>query len=452
MASPIAFRWSTCLLSLTLGQLLFGLAVKSAPAQDPGVGVSATPVADAGPDGGAQLPMDPVAVTAVTPDEQIASRLRRIFRSTGWFQTVAVEAQNGIVTLEGVADTEEHKEWAATLARRTEDVVAVINRLDVDSTVDFVSSARVVEVSLDALWRDFLVRLPLLIAAVLCLIVTGLTAKLLSWMLRRLLDRRRIRTSLKDLSDQLTRIAVWIVGLLLATVIAFPGMTPSKALTVLGLGSIAIGFAFKDIFENFFAGILILWRYPFDRGDYITVNELTGLVEEITIRNTLIRKLDGELAVVPNAHLFTNSVDVLTSQPQRRVRLICGVAYGEKVDVARDVIRAAVQRCASVQGKRAVEVFACEFADSSINFEVVWWTGSKPLDLRRSRDEVVAAIKSDLDDAGIEIPFPYRTLTFKEPSAQGRRGQLVSLQRTGDDTASTNRTDGRETQGDNAPG
>ena len=64
---------------------------------------------------------------------------------------------------------------------------------------------------------------------------------------------------------------------------------------------------------------------------------------------------------------------------------------------------------------RDVEVFAKEFGDSSINFEVTWWTGSRPIDIRKSRDTVVAAVKRALDDAGMEIPFPYRTLTFKEP-------------------------------------
>jgi len=191
-------------------------------------------------------------------------------------------------------------------------------------------------------------------------------------------------------------------------------LTPSKALTVLGLGSVAVGFAFKDIFENFFAGILILWRYPFDRGDFITCGDLTGEVNQITIRNTIIRKLDGELAVIPNAALFKNSVDVLTSQPQRRVRIICGVAYDEDVDNAREVITKAVQSCDSVEGKRTVQVFAQEFASSSINFEIAWWTGWKPVDIRGSRDEVVAAIKRALDESDIEIPFPYRTLTFKD--------------------------------------
>lgn len=131
------------------------------------------------------------------------------------------------------------------------------------------------------------------------------------------------------------------------------------------------------------------------------------------MRNTLIRRLDGELAVVPNAVLFKNNVDVLTSQPQRRARITCGVAYDVDVDEARAVIIKAIQSCDTVQGIRTVEVFAQEFADSSINFDVSWWTGSKPVEIRRSRDQVVAAIKRSLDEANIEIPYPYRTLTFK---------------------------------------
>ncbi|TWT48036.1 Small-conductance mechanosensitive channel [Rubripirellula amarantea] len=361
-------------------------------------------------------PTNMVEVDDVAADSDIAQRLRRIFESSGWYSSLDVGSDNGIVTLSGVADNNEHREWAAATASRTQDVIAVINKLEVDATVDLSSSKEVIALSLDSLWRDFLVRSPLLIAAIIVLAFTALLAKVVGWTLVKMLGNRGLRSSLKDLIYQLASIAVWILGLLTAVVVAFPGMTPSKALTVLGLGSVAIGFAFKDIFENFFAGILILWGYPFDRGDFIACDGITGKVEQISIRNTMIRRLDGELAVIPNATLFKNNVDVLTDQPQRRVRITCGVAYDVDVDEARDVIREAVQSCDSVQGVRTVEVFAKEFADSSVNFEVAWWTGSKPTEVRRSRDVVVAAIKRALDDANIEIPFPYRTLTFKDAS------------------------------------
>ncbi len=268
--------------------------------------------------------------------------------------------------------------------------------------------------SLRGIWASFLDRLPYLIAAVFLLALTWLVVSLAIRVLDRLLERTRLRTSLKDLLRQLTFIGVWLAGLTIAAVVAFPGLTPGRLLTVLGLGSIAIGFAFKDIFENFFAGILILWRFPFDPGDYIECGDIVGEVRDITIRMTLIRRMDGVTIVVPNAMLFKNPVTVITAEDSRRVRLVCGVAYKEDVDRSREVILEAVRGCSSVRPEPAPQVCATEFADSSINFDVLWWTDPTPGAERRSRDEVVAAIKGALDGAEIEIPFPYRTLTFAE--------------------------------------
>ncbi len=207
-----------------------------------------------------------------------------------------------------------------------------------------------------------------------------------------------------------------IVGVLAAAAVLFPTITPGKLLTALGLGSVAIGFAFKDILENFFAGVLILLREPFGVGDHIASDDAEGAVEEITIRDTHIRQTDGQLVVVPNAALFQNPVTVRTDKEFRRTSITCGVAYGEDVDEARAVIEKAVRAVDLVRDDvRDVQVFAKAFGASSIDFEVAWWTGSKPIDIRASRDQVIAAVKRALDEADMEIPFPYRTLTFKEP-------------------------------------
>ena len=329
---------------------------------------------------------------------------------------VEVEVDGGVVRLTGGVPSLADSDRLAAVASKIQGVVMVVNDLEVASEVDLEATTDQVTASVSTLWRDFISRSPLLLAALVVVVITAILAKLVAWLLTRVLSKRkRIRYSLKDLIYQLTNLGVWIIGLLVAAVIAFPGMTPSKALTVLGLGSVAIGFAFKDIFENFFAGILILWRYPFDRGDFIRCGDILGCVEEITIRNSMIRQLDGELAVVPNATLFKETVYVLTNSKSRRVQVICGVGYGEDVDAARSVIEKAVKKCVTMDGTQVPEVLALEFGDSSVNFEITWWTGSRPGDIRRSRDEVVSSVKRALDDAGIEIPFPYRTLTFAEP-------------------------------------
>ncbi len=377
------------------------------------------------PEEGTVVP-DQVSVRPVSDDESIRRRLTGILDATGWFSDSRVSVRNGVVFLAGRTTSDEHREWASGLARNTEDVVAVVNRIEVSRTIDYRQSTEMVATSLETMWEDFLLRIPNIVAGLLLLALTWLIAHLVVFILRRIAKRSRLRISLQDLLAQLATITVWVCGLLASAVVVFPGMTPSKVLTVLGLGSVAVGFAFKDIFENFFAGILILWKFPFDKGDFIECQGLCGKVEDITIRMTNIRQVDGQLVVVPNAMLFKNPVDVLTNRRSRRITVICGVAYAENLDESRDVIRRSVEGCQSVDRQHEVEIFAREFADSSVNFEVTWWCGSTPKQERESRDEVVAAVKRGLDEAGIEIPFPYRTLTFKEP-----------LQMTGKSTSET---------------
>lgn len=255
--------------------------------------------------------------------------------------------------------------------------------------------------------------LPNLLAGIVIIAVTWGIAYTAKRSVHRALSRTR--PSLQRAVAILTKIAVWIVGISVAAMVVFPNLTPTKLIAGLGVGSIAVGLAFKDIFENFLAGFLILLRKPMRIGDDIECEGISGRVEEITIRDTLIRKRSGELILVPNSYLFKNPTTVLTDKEKRRISVVVGVAYDEDVAASRDVIHAAVEGLDSVDAEKDVEVFAREFNSSSVDFLVRWWTGSTPGDEHRSRAEVVTAIKAALDEVGIEIPFPYRTLTFKEP-------------------------------------
>lgn len=275
--------------------------------------------------------------------------------------------------------------------------------------------ARTLRETLGDIWKNFLDHTPYLLAGVLVLVLTWVVANLFSNLGYRLFDFRNIRRSLRDLIIRLTTIGIWIGGLLLAAMIWFPGLTPTTALGGLGIASIAVGFAFQDIFENFFAGILLLWRFPFENGDFIECQGIVGKVESVNIRMTEIRLTTGELVLVPNSTLFKNPVNVLTNKPYRRVTIMTGIAYEENVSQSVSVIEKAIKKCSTVETSEPIEIFPQNFGSSSIDIEVTWWTGNKPVDIRRSRGEVVTAVKEALDEAGIEIPFPYRTLVFKEP-------------------------------------
>lgn len=269
--------------------------------------------------------------------------------------------------------------------------------------------------TLGEVWKNFLEHTPFLVAGLILLFVTWALASLATRITGNLLKKKGdLRHSMQALIVRFISILVWAVGLLITAMVIFPGLTPAKALGGLGLLSVAVGFAFKDIFENFFAGILLLWRFPFENGDIIECEDVYGRVEDIQIRMSLIRKTTGELVIVPNSFLFMNAVEVLTDKPNRRVHLTTGVGYGEDVGESVEVIRSAVESCATVNRDLPVEIYPSEFGDSSVNIDVAWWTNSMPGKVRASKGEVVTAIKSALDGAGIEIPFPYRTLTFGE--------------------------------------
>ncbi|WP_082859377.1 mechanosensitive ion channel family protein [Microbulbifer sp. Q7] len=269
--------------------------------------------------------------------------------------------------------------------------------------------------SLDGIWEGFLAHIPFFIASVLMLVLTWIIATFVGKAARRFARKTTRKPSLQDLLVRLTRIFIWVLGVLITAMVLFPGLTPAKALGGLGLLSVAVGFAFRDIFENFFAGILILWRFPFEAGDVIKCEGVEGRVEAVEVRNTAIRRTTGELVIVPNLFLFKNPCEILTDRNKRRITIIAGIAYGEDVSTAVEVIKAAVGECETVKEDEPIQIFPQGFGDSSVDIEVTWWAGSTPFEERRSRGEVVTAVKRALDEAGIEIPFPYRTLTFKEP-------------------------------------
>jgi small conductance mechanosensitive channel len=274
----------------------------------------------------------------------------------------------------------------------------------------------------------FVRTLPQIAIALLVLVFTWIAASLVRKLVQRIGSRTRLRPSLVALFMTLAGVFVWIFGILVALAVVMPGVNAGSLITVLGLSSVAIGFAFRDIFENFLAGILIMLRRKMRVGDLIECGGTEGRVEQTTLRETYLRRLDNQLTIVPNSQLFKNPVRVLTDARLRRYEIIVGVAYDSDLDQAAQVIEGALKPLDAVESSRPIEVYAREFNESTIDFTVRWWAGSTQLKMHQSRDRVVRAIKRALDEAGIEIPFPQRVNWFREP---------LSVERTAEDEPSS---------------
>ena len=271
-----------------------------------------------------------------------------------------------------------------------------------------------IDYQVTAMMDGFVQSIPVIVVAIIILLLTGLVAGFAAKIADRITGKAEVRPSLRNLVETLVKLAIWVLGVMLAAIVVFPDLTPGSLFAGLGIGAVAIGFAFQDIFENFLAGVLIMLREKMRIGDTIECEGIEGKVEHITLRETHIRALSGELTVVPNSVLFKNPVEILTDQELRRFDVVIGVSYDTNLDQAAEVIRKAVESVDGINLDKGIDVFAQEFNSSSVDFKVRWWTGSTNRDGHESRDKIVRAIKSGLDNAGIEIPFPYVTHTFKE--------------------------------------
>jgi small-conductance mechanosensitive channel len=152
--------------------------------------------------------------------------------------------------------------------------------------------------------------LPNLAIGVVVFLAFLILASTVRSLVRRLSERRNGHRSLAVLLGQLAHTSVAILGFLIALSIVAPSFQTSDLIKMLGIGSVAIGFAFQNILQNFLAGILLLMQEPFQIGDWIEVTGLRGRVEDIQTRATIISADEGRRVVIPNALIFTNPVVV----------------------------------------------------------------------------------------------------------------------------------------------
>jgi len=256
------------------------------------------------------------------------------------------------------------------------------------------------------LGTSLLARVPYLLFGLIAFVIFLVIARIIKTVLITAGQRTRLDITLAELLARLVSAITIILGLLVAAVIIFPTFRPGDLIAGLGITSVAIGFAFKDVLQNFFAGVLILWRRPFVVGDEIRVREFEGTVEDITTRSTRVKTYDGERAVLPNGDVYMNAILVRSAYESRRVRLTVGIGYQDSIESARKIIHEVLEKMDGVLDDPGPWVYVSDLAPSSVNFTIYFWTGSRQANVLAMIDGVTTAIKTALDQAHIDIPYP----------------------------------------------
>jgi small-conductance mechanosensitive channel len=357
-------------------------------------------------------PAPKVEVTPAAEDEDIGGRLTRILKATGWYENPEVRVEEGVVFLRGRAATESQKKWAGDLARNTQDVVAVVNRIEVAelSVWDFSPAL----VGLNSLGKDLVRGLPWVMFTLLVLVIAWLAGRLtrrgVGWALRS-----RMRNAL------LRRVVAWTAGLLvfligLYVVLQVAGLT-RLAVTVLGgtgvLGLI-LGIAFRDISENFLASLFLSIQHPFRTGDLVEVSGVLGYVQRTTVRSTVLMTLDGNHVQVPNATVYKSVIRNYTSNPARREEFEVGIGYEVPIPHAQEVAQRVLAEHPAVLKDPEPWVLAHALGKATVTLKVYFWLDGAAHSWLKVKSSVIRLVKRAFQEAGISMPDEAREVLFPQ--------------------------------------
>ncbi|MEG4105553.1 mechanosensitive ion channel family protein [Microcoleus sp. S13_C5] len=273
----------------------------------------------------------------------------------------------------------------------------------------------------------FLIMLPNIVLALIVFAIFYFVGRQIKRVVRRVTRHHHQARNLGLVLGRLAQSTIFLVGLFISLSIVIPTLKAGDLVQLLGISGVAIGFAFREILQNFLAGILILLTEPFRIDDQIVFKNFEGTVENIETRATTIQTYDGRRIVIPNAELFTNTVTVNTAFDKRRMEYDISIGYGDDIDHAKQLILEAMYSVKEVLKAPAPDVLAMDLTESTVNIRVRWWIAPpRRMDDLRSRDKVISAIKKKLYvENGLDLPYPTRNILFHDQTEEtdGHRSQ-----------------------------
>jgi len=212
---------------------------------------------------------------------------------------------------------------------------------------------------------------------------------------------------------------VTLVAFLMASAVAFPSVSAGDLFNLLGIGGVAIGFAFRDVLQNLLAGILILLTRPFHLGDQIRHGDQEGTVEDIWIRATVLRTYDNRRILIPNASLFTDTIEVITAYEKRRLQFAMTIGNGDKIARAREVVVRALRSTPGVLADPAPEALVTGLGTVGVDMVARFWISPpRRREALDALDGAIEAVKLALTEAGLDLPYPTTQVLFHDQTEE----------------------------------
>jgi small-conductance mechanosensitive channel len=366
-----------------------------------------------------------VDVKPVAHDEEIRNRLLTVLQATNWFTTPEVRVEQGVVFLSGETKTDDLKSWAGDLARNTQDVVAVANGIEVSEPAfwDFQPAWS----GMLLLWRDCIRSLPFVLFGLLILALSAGAGVVTTRISRRTL-RQRVRANLlRATIARALGCLVFLTGVYI--ILRVSGLT-QLALTVVGgtgLIGLAFGIAFRDITENFLASIFLSMQRPFETGDLVEVSGVTGYVQQLNVRVTILMTLDGNLVQIPNSTVYKSNLRNFSTNANRREDFLIGISYDDPINDAQEIARKVLEEHPAVLNDPEPSVLVDSLGAATVNLRVYFWLNGHKNSWLKVRSSVIRLVKLEFQKRGISMPDEAREVVFP-------RGIPVTIQDKNNDT------------------
>ena len=351
--------------------------------------------------------------------------LSRLYRTVDGLDGVTVEVSAGVVELSGEVTSRAAHEQAVALARRVESVVDVQDRLDESTNLKrrlLLAFGQLVNKA-----TGLVAWLPVLSIAALVMFAFWWVARLIAG--SKLFNRLfRHNPFLRDLARQVVRLAVSILGV----VVALDILDASRLLTTLlgaaGVVGLALGFALRDTVENYIASLLLSLRQPFAHDDHVIIDGCEGRVLRLTPRATILLTLDGNHTRIPNAKVYKAVILNYSRNPKRRFEFDVGVDTEQNLAEAQELAARTVLNMDGVLDDPAPYCTVEALGDSNVILRVFGWVDQQHADFLRVRSEAIRLVKRAFDASGIVMPEPIYNLRIKSPGTDvGEGTQGISL-------------------------
>ncbi|HEY9189496.1 MAG TPA: mechanosensitive ion channel domain-containing protein [Sulfurovum sp.] len=240
------------------------------------------------------------------------------------------------------------------------------------------------------------------IGAIAIFVIGKWVAKKLSGLIKKMMDRGKIDSTLSAFIASLVDILLMVVVVLAA--IHNLGIDTTSFIAILGAAGLAVGLALQGTFGNIGSGVILILFRPFEVGDFVTVAGESGTVEAITLFNTTLLTPDNKVILIPNSAVASGNITNFSKKETRRVDFVFGIGYDDDLKLAKATLQEILDADTRILKDPESFVGVGELADSSVNFTVRVWV--KASDYWGVYFDTIEKVKLTFDAKGISIPYP----------------------------------------------